>query len=477
MWTEKARDVMRYLSLELSQEQQEVLLHQSRLKIIGGGEGAGKSFLGALTGVIRAISDAHENGYGEDLLYWVVGADFEDARKELEYIHEWLDELGLVDNSKTSISTHRDQKCILTTTIGVVFETVSGYDPKKIGREQPQGIIGCEISRWPKEVWDRCYGRLARRYHRGSWGFFSGSFETSEGWFPEMWEIGQAGNELDVTSFSLPAWAKLAIYPGGETDAAIEQLRAQTTEPRFLARYGGRPHPPIDSVFPEFKHVMHVDERIEFNPNESTYIFIDPGDLVYACEFIQFIDDEVHVVDELYVTHWTHEQVMQGVQTKPAWNNIREGVMDIAGTQHHMGLGSAFEAWHRDTGLSMAVNKWPVDAELERLRSVLSINPTTGRPRLRISPKCQGLITEMGGGVAPVHGIGRWKIKNGKPELRNDHACKALSYGLLEKFGTTRIDERTEVAATSYLGSRKSDSIYDSVLWHNREGVNPWQPR
>ena len=137
------------MNLELSPEQTDVLFHPSRLKIIGGGEGAGKSFLGALTGVIRGIVDAHENGYDEDLLYWVVGADFEDARKELEYIHEWLDEMGLVDNSKTSISTHKDQKCILTTTIGAVFETVSGYDPKKIGREQPQGIIGCEISRWP----------------------------------------------------------------------------------------------------------------------------------------------------------------------------------------------------------------------------------------------------------------------------------------------------------------------------------------
>ena len=105
------------MNLELSPEQTDVLFHPSRLKIIGGGEGAGKSFLGALTGVIRGIVDAHENGYDEDLLYWVVGADFEDARKELEYIHEWLDEMGLVDNSKTSISTHKDQKCILTTTI------------------------------------------------------------------------------------------------------------------------------------------------------------------------------------------------------------------------------------------------------------------------------------------------------------------------------------------------------------------------
>ena len=103
MWMEKAADVLRSLNLELSHEQQEVLLHPSRLKGVGGGEGAGKSFLGALTGVIRGIVDAHENNYGENLLYWIVGADFEDARKELEYIHEWLDELGIVDNSKPSI--------------------------------------------------------------------------------------------------------------------------------------------------------------------------------------------------------------------------------------------------------------------------------------------------------------------------------------------------------------------------------------
>ena len=184
------------------------------------------------------------------------------------------------------------------------------------------------------------------------------------------------------------------------------------------------------------------------------------------------------MVDELYVSHWTHEQVMQGVQLKPAWNNIKDGVMDIAGTQHHMGLGSAFEAWNRDTGLQMHVNKWPIDAELERLRSVLAINPNTGRPRLRISPKCQGLIAEMGGGTAPVANIGRWKIRNGKPEARNDHACKALSYGLLEKFGTTRVDDRVNMVATSYLGRQsQDDDIYESVLWKDRKGVNPWQPK
>ena len=80
MWTEKASDILKLLNLELSPEQTDVLYHPSRLKVIGGGEGAGKSFLGALTGVIRGIVDAHENGYDEDLLYWVVGADFEDAR-------------------------------------------------------------------------------------------------------------------------------------------------------------------------------------------------------------------------------------------------------------------------------------------------------------------------------------------------------------------------------------------------------------
>ena len=57
---------MKVLNLELSPEQMEVLYHPSRLKIIGGGEGAGKSFLGALTGVVRGIVDAHENGYDED---------------------------------------------------------------------------------------------------------------------------------------------------------------------------------------------------------------------------------------------------------------------------------------------------------------------------------------------------------------------------------------------------------------------------
>ena len=139
MWTEKARDVLRFLNLELSHEQQEVLLHPSRLKVIGGGEGAGKSFLGSLTGVIRGISDAHENSYGEDLLYWVVGADFEDARKDFDYIAGFQQQLDNV--AQLSLPSHLDQQCTLTTKTGQKVVTISSYDFTKLAREEPDGIV------------------------------------------------------------------------------------------------------------------------------------------------------------------------------------------------------------------------------------------------------------------------------------------------------------------------------------------------
>ena len=431
----------------------------TRHKVIGGGEGSGKSWLESLYGLCRVVHTAHESGYARKQLIWVVGADYEDARKEADYLlgdedGDWLARLGVYDPNNSVTSSSKDQKIIHATTIGATFETVSAYDFKKIGREQPDGIIGSEISRWEREVWDRCYGRLQRK--RG-WGIYGGSFDTSLGWFPELWAMGQGPNEIDLRSFIMPTWCNLKLYPGGEDDPAIIQLRKQApSEAYFMERFGGRPSPPTDSVLPEFRTLLHVSEALEYDSHYPSFLYIDPGDLVYAVLFVQLVGSEVRVVDELYVTRWTHEQVIQGVQLKAAWRGVKDGVIDVAARQAHMGMGTPLEAWFRDTGMNLRATRRLVPDQIEKLRSVLALNPATGRPYLQIAPRCRGLLTEMGGGNSPVAGIGRWRQQFGVPEKRNDHACKALAYGLLEMYGAVRPAANAADAddAPSYLVTR-----------------------
>jgi len=428
------------MSIQLSPEQTDAFFFDARVKFIAGGEGSGKSQLGAWYGAARSLSMAHDVMFKKDSLYWIIGFDFEDARKEFDFILEFLEELDpqLIDRRNSSFPTHKDQKCILRTKYGATFETISGYDPTKIGREEPDGIIGCEVSRWDIELWRRAQGRLMRKFPQ-AWGWFTGSFESSENWMAEIFELGQGPNPEGIVSISMPTWGNLFKFPGGLNDPAIEMARQSNPEFRFWERFGGRPSPPQDSVFPEFRQFLHLDVDAKFNPAYPVNLFVDPGGGTspYAVLFVQFIDDEVLVVDELYTLGWAHEQIIQGVQLKPAWTNVGAGshVMDIGGSQLHMGQNTAVAGWYDDTKLSFKMQKQPVRDQVDKIRSVLAINPLTHRPRLRINPTCQGLVTELGGSSAPFLGVSRWRRRGGAPEKKNNHALNALAYGLLLNFG------------------------------------------
>ena len=389
-----------------------------------------------------------------------------------------LEELGEIESS--SVSSHRDQKVLLTTRYGATFETVSAHDPLKIGREQPDGIIGAEASLWEREVWDRCYGRLARK-RPFSWGFYSGSFEQSrDPWFREVAEMGQGPNRLDVRSLSLPAWANRIIYPMGFEDKAIQQLIEQAggiNSPRFLERYAGQSAPSVDAVIPEFKTIVHVSDGADYDPNVPVYLFVDPaGGGIYAVEFVQLKGDYINVVDEVFVAGWTHENVIEAAQSKVAWAGVGAlgHWMDVGGNQHHLGQSSAVEAWGISPGISFNYEKRSILDEVDKIKSVLATNPVTLRPRLQVHPRCEGLISELGGTPNPVlPERGRWVKKGGVPDKKNCDAAKALAYGLLGHFGATHLRDRPDygedTGSTSYLGGDQERD--ESRMWAKRVRV------
>ena len=475
---ERMQDILSQLKVRLSDEQAQVFWADSPVVILSAGEGSGKSYLGALFGI--ALSQARG-----DNLVWLVGRDFEDARMEMGFLLGWNDppevqfayDLGIVDREASSLSAVHDQPVTLKTTTGTTFKTISGYDPEKIGREQPDIIVGCEVSRWEVELYRRCIGRLARK-HGYARGFFAGSPKSEFGWFPETFRLGQGPNEQGVRSFSLPSWANPILFPGGENDPAIEMLRQAETPERFAARYLGMPTQVRDAVLPEFKTTLHV-YPVKYQEGSPVYAFIDPSGgnsgSVYAILFVQIVGSEVHVLNEVYMNQVSHEQVLQECMMRPEWKYTKEGVIDLAGTQHHAGLGSAEEAWRRDTGLRLRSSYHQVGDVVERLRSVLAINTVTGRPRLLIHPQCTGLIAEMGGGPAPIRGVGIWRMQGDRPRNSNCDAVKALGYGLLAYYGTARPqeDDDEEWEAVSYLPQARSN---DADRWRrlmHPENANP----
>jgi len=281
---------------------------------------------------------------------------------------------------------------------------------------------------------------------------FSGTFEWGAQWFRELYEVGQAPNEYDIKSFSLPSWANPSLYPLGRDSPAIKQVEALLPQDQFMERFGGVPAPPRDALFPEFRPELHISQvmMIEGMP---VYLFVDPGQYVYCVLFVQFVNGEVWVLNEVYAHQWTHEQVVNECLMKEEWKGVTPygHVIDVAGRQAHQGQSNAVRAWADSTTLNFSSQSVPLETSIDRLRSVMLTNPTTKRPRLRIHPKCKGLIAELGGGPSPVPGGGRWKQRAGVPEHKNDHACKALAYGLVKHFGAIRPESTRSFVGVSYM--------------------------
>ena len=487
-WQDTAEQILKELGVVLEEEQSAIFYDDADYKVVCGGEGSGKSFLGSLYMCCRSFHDALESeregaSYGD--LYWLVGADYEDARMEMgtkgddNYLVGWMDQLEDVDSANTSTPARHDQFCILTTLrYKQSFKLISGYDPLKVGREEPTGILGCEVSRWTKELWERVFGRLSRR-RPYSWCWLSGSPENALGDFADYIRLGQIPNGLGVKSYSMPSWVNKAVFPGGRQDAAIKQLEASMTRDRFMRRHGGILLPPADAIFPEFNAEATV-ANVSYKVGTPVHLFVDPGNYVYAVLAVQFLNDEVCVIDEIYVRDWSHAQIVKACMAKIWWKDVARGthVMDTGGTQHHMGNPSAWEAWYDTPGLSFNHQKVAVQDSIERVRSLLELNPATGRPRLLINPACSGLICELGGGPAPLPGIHIWRHRNGIPEHANDHSAKALAYGLIHHFGTSRPEsqdgwweeEGEDSTSNSYISSYledapdRSSNIFEELL-------------
>ena len=71
-------------------EQDQILDYKARIKLVAGGERAGKSFLGALS-IINTL-DEFQNG---DIV-WLVARDYERNRAEWNYLTDILSKLGFL---------------------------------------------------------------------------------------------------------------------------------------------------------------------------------------------------------------------------------------------------------------------------------------------------------------------------------------------------------------------------------------------
>lgn len=379
---EARRAIWAHTGYEPTPEQLPIHLDLSRIKLVLGGERAGKSKLGAeevvVWGVVAQSTD----------FFWIIGPDYELARPEAQHLIEALRTMGNLD--RKNLSTPLNGSWVVPMATGPTFVTRTSSDVEKLAGVSPAGILMVEAGQQPYEAFLRCRSRVAER--RGPL-ILSGTMERSQSWYPNLFQRWQGQNLDGARSFSLPTWSNRAIFPEGRDDPEILALEATFPPDVFQERFGAIPCRPATLVFPEFDHVEHVKD-CHWDKTLPVQVWVDPGYAgAYACCAIQIKDRCVYVIDEVYGVRKTAHAVIAEAMQRPWWKNVRDGVIDVAGRQHQ-GQDSHVEIWLAVAGVHLRSQKVGVADGILRLRTFLK-DPATNKPRIFFDPRCKDTIAEF----------------------------------------------------------------------------------
>ena len=442
MTTQKS-DVVKALynmvGFDATTAQMPILSSKKRYILVAGGEQAGKSMI-ASKYLLSRVFETEIPG-----LYWLVAADYERTRAEYEYLVDDFEKLGVLKKASKRVDPGT-----IELVDGTKIQTKSAKDPRTLAMRAPHGIIGCEASQLDLETFHRLRGRCAPRR---AWMFLAGTFEGSLGWYPQMFQTWQYGED-DSQSYSLPSYTNKHLYPGGETDPEIIKLQRMTSDDFFKERIMGIPSPPQGLVFPEFRPDTHVQD-VEYVPGEPVHLWLDPGYAgAYAICAVQIINDKVIMFDEIYEQSLITEEMIDIAMQRNWWSDVRFGVIDVAGYQHQA-MAAPAEVWLDKAGLYMDSEKIRINDGTERLKSMLKLDPSTHEPKIVISPRCKGLLSELGYAPNPFDGqtkVYKWKtdrdgnIVGNQPEDKYNHSVKALIYGLVNRFGYTYLATKNTIS-------------------------------
>ncbi len=431
--------VFQKLGYEPSSEQRKVHESDARFRLVSGGIQSGKSYLAANELLSR---------FYEGTLFWLVAQDYNRTSAEYRYIVAGLDKLGLPYDASKNVDPG---EIVISNKIRIV--TKSASDPRKLAMEAPDGIIGCEASQIDYESFLKIRERASPKR---AWVLLEGTFESSLGWYPQVWQQWQLPNTEGGKSFILPSWSNTHLYPEGRQDPEIKALEKIFSKDRFLERIAGVPCPPTGRVFTEFSLPMHVGigESYEFDKALSVYIWVDPGYAsAYSVLVAQIRGDHVYIVDEIFERGYVTQDIIKICMQRPWWNKKIGGAIDIAAKQHQA-MPAPAEIWLKEGQVALTSQVLKIRDGIERVKSFLIINPITNSPLLHINAKCRGLISEMGGCENPITNqtaVYAWKkdregnVVGEEPEDKHNHACKALAYGLVSLFGFTGARQKPKV--------------------------------
>lgn len=405
-------------------------VHHSEARVIQivGAEGGGKSFVAAKE-VVSRIPWCK--------LVYLVGEEYENAIREFDYLAEDLMALGLADRS--TISRPRNPPWQIVTTTGCVIRNVSVTKSGASGviakGEEPDIIVLCEAGKVQSEQVFTASIRRATRVD--GLVLLSGTLADDLSWYAQLEDdLKEPDNPYRGDTFSIPAWANLSRYPGGEGDPEIVRLKEILPEDEYARTVAARKMTSLAAIMGDvFDPNIHI-KSCPYTNNVPVELWIDPGYFpsAYAVVVVQYHGDVAWQIDEVYEHRTVHEQIIELCKEREWWPAVRTLVGDQAIYQHP-GDRSGAEVWLAKTGMTVQTMKLRVQDGISRHRSILH------QKRLFHDEKCRNTIREYKMYRRRVNKDG--VPVSDDPEDRQNHSMKAIAYGLSKHWGLSDMPRPT----------------------------------
>jgi len=432
-----------------SPEQEAVLRCESRIILLSGGEQAGKSYTAYMYLALRMIEKFADWIQAQDAkskaIYWMVGGEYDDSRKEFDYLLEGLRTLGLIEDRDISIP-QRGPRRFRAFERRMSVETKSSDDVRRLARDAPAGILINEAALVDYDVYKKCLGRTAPAQ---GFLFMSGTIESATDWYSQNLQAWQGPNTEEASAFIIPTWANRILYPKGRDDPEIKRIEGLLPPDEFMQKFGATPSKLENLCLPEFTYSLHVPGDIEFNKELAVQLWIDPGfsGSWYAVEVAQIVDPDqhcalqhVHIIDELYVKGAYTGQIIEECKSREWWEKVDTVAIDIAGSQHQAAPSHA-DMWFAE-GVGVRWEKIGVEDGILRHRTFLR-DPSSQQARIFFNDGCSGVTKEYGKWI-------RRKISGlvnqaAMPQIINCDGLKAIHYGLVMNFGYVDVETEPQV--------------------------------
>lgn len=416
--------IFRSSGIQVLPYQEVVHRSRARFRVFNGGRRIGKSKLGGHEAYAQCVIPGS--------YVWIVGPTMDLAEKEFRTVWKYAIDQGYIPARRKS-----ERELFIQFENGSTIECRSEENPDQLIGEGLDLVILAEAARLKERTWHQ-YIRPALADRQGR-ALFS-STPRGFNWFHDFYLKGQDRDNPDSAwwdSWTIPSKMNPILPP-----EEIEEARKNSTpesfmqewEAKFIA-YGGL-------VFPEFDENVHVRAH-DYNSLLRTSIWCDPGSAApYAALLVQITpEEEVHVLDEIYVTQKTTAQVIALAEDKwrpfilNDFNNPRDDI-DIVVDK---AAAEAVATWRLRGYNTRSEKPTNIVRGLEVhhmfLRDPLRSTDQLVVPRITYDPKCKNAIKEHNLYHYPDNARKRIEVApTERPVDVDNHTIDATRYGYFNYF-------------------------------------------